>query len=81
MDEQISNTNHTNGNGWVSRYGRWVIRFRWPIVILSLIVTFFIGMGAKSLYFTTDYRVFFGKDNPQLPSSGSRTNRTLSFLV
>jgi len=47
MDEQISNTNHTNGNGWVSRYGRWVIRFRWPIVILSLIATFFIAMGGE----------------------------------
>ena len=50
----------------VTAYARWVIRWRWPIIIMSLLVAFLIAMGAKNLWFATDYRVFFSEDNPQL---------------
>jgi predicted RND superfamily exporter protein len=51
----------------ISRYADGVVRFRWPVLIACLMTV------ALALYscvinfgFTTDYRVFFGDDNPQL---------------
>ena len=50
----------------VERYARWVIRYRWIIIILSLIATVIAANGAKYLTFNTDYRYFFSEDNPEL---------------
>ena len=49
-------------------YAEWVIRWRWPVVILSLFAAVFLASGGRFLKFDTDYRVFFSKDNPQLQS-------------
>ncbi len=46
--------------------GKKVIQFRWLIVIISIITAVAAGSGGRFLKFSTDYRVFFGKDNPQL---------------
>jgi predicted RND superfamily exporter protein len=50
----------------VTRFIDWVLRWRWPIVISTLIFVFLIASGAQFLRFDTNYRVFFGDDNPQL---------------
>lgn len=47
-------------------FGEWVIRWRWPILILSLLATLGLTSGGRFLSFRADYRVFFGEDNPQL---------------
>ena len=52
--------------GLVSRYAQGVIRFRWLIVIVSIVVVMGFAAGAKNLAFTDDYRAFFHPDNPQL---------------
>lgn len=49
----------------VVSYTRAIIRFRWPVIILTLFAVFLAGSGGKNLGFTSDYRVFFGEDNPQ----------------
>ncbi|MFQ5580034.1 MAG: RND family transporter [Nitrospiria bacterium] len=48
------------------RLGEWVIRFRWLIIVSTLGLALAAGSGGRFLGFSTDYRVFFGKDNPQL---------------
>ncbi|MBL4851128.1 MAG: MMPL family transporter [Gammaproteobacteria bacterium] len=48
------------------KIGAWVIRWRWPIIILTLICVALIASGGGNLKFTNDYRVYFGKDNPQM---------------
>jgi len=53
-------TNSKNG------FGSWVIRFRWFIILTTLLLVFFAASGARFLNFSTDYRVFFSEDNPQL---------------
>ena len=54
------NTNELeNKTPWFDRY-KYVI----PLVIVILIVT--MGSGLSKLAMSTDYRAFFGKDNPQL---------------
>ncbi|MCE2510028.1 MAG: MMPL family transporter [Alphaproteobacteria bacterium] len=50
----------------VTGYTEWVLRFRWAVIGLTLLVAFAIASGAGRLGFSTDYRVFFSKENPQL---------------
>jgi len=46
--------------------GPWVIRWRWPVLILSVALALVVASGASRLAFNNDYRVFFSDDNPQL---------------
>ncbi len=46
--------------------GPFVIRYRWPIIILTILSVFACIYGATQLRFTNDYRIFFGDKNPQL---------------
>lgn len=54
----------TNSNN--NSFGNWVIRFRWWIVLATLLIVSLAASGGRFLGFSTDYRVFFSKDNPQL---------------
>ena len=56
-------------NIWDSRtvdYANWVIKWRWPIIILTVLVMTLAASGVRFLGFSTDYRVFFSDGNPQL---------------
>ncbi len=53
-------------NGWVVRYGRWVVNHPWVVIALTLMLVLGAASGARFLSFTTDYRVFFSADNPEL---------------
>jgi predicted RND superfamily exporter protein len=48
------------------RFGKWVIRFRWWIVLGTLLLAVAAASGGRYLGFSTSYRVFFSKDNPDL---------------
>lgn len=43
-----------------------VIRFRWLLLVLCVAAIGFAGMGGSKIAFTSDYRVFFDKENEQL---------------
>ena len=49
-----------------NKLGAWVIRFRWWIIPLTLFVVMATASGGRLIGFSTDYRVFFSKDNPEL---------------
>ncbi|MEO1035388.1 MAG: efflux RND transporter permease subunit, partial [Pseudomonadota bacterium] len=40
------------------------IRYRWQVIFATVVVSLGIGYGASSLRFASDYRVFFGPNNP-----------------
>ncbi len=42
------------------------IRYRWAVIIVSLILATLVGSGAQHLGFSTNYRVFFSDANPEL---------------
>ena len=46
--------------------GPWVIRWRWPVLVVSLALALIAGTGMRNLAFNNDYRVFFSDENPQL---------------
>lgn len=47
-------------------FSRWVIRWRWLIVIAALLVVVVAASGARLIEFSGSYRVFFSDENPQL---------------
>ncbi|MFT4604035.1 MAG: putative RND superfamily exporter protein [Rhodothermales bacterium] len=50
----------------VASFTRGVLRYRWAVLVLTLLATLGLGAGAGGLFFDTDYRAFFGSDNPQV---------------
>ncbi len=50
----------------VESYTRWIIRWKYLIVLVTLALTFAAASGGRFLSFSNDYRMFFGEDNPQL---------------
>lgn len=47
-------------------YAQAIIRWRWLVLGLSLVAVLGLISGGRFLSFTSDYRVFFGEENPQL---------------
>ena len=43
-----------------------IVKWRWAVLIVSLLAVIGLASGGRFLSFTSDYRVFFGEDNPQL---------------
>lgn len=67
-------------------YGEFVVRYRWVFLVLSLLCTSLMIYGAKDLYFSNDYRIYFGPDNPQLAAQDALEETytkvdTVSFVV
>ena len=58
----------------VTRYGQWVVSHPWITILATLILVMAAASGGRLLSFTTDYRVFFSKDNPQLLAFESLEN-------
>ena len=47
-------------------YTRWIIKWRYIVVLASVLGCLFAASGGQHLGFSNDYRMFFGEDNPQL---------------
>ena len=50
----------------IELYTRWIIRWRYFVVLATIAVVFASTYGGQFLGFSNDYRMFFGDDNPQL---------------
>ena len=50
----------------VLTFSRWVIRWRWLIVIATVLIVAIAASGARFIEFSGSYRVFFSAENPQL---------------
>jgi len=47
-------------------YGEWLVRWKIPILVASLLLVALSASGVRFLTFKTDYRAFFSESNPQL---------------
>ena len=47
-------------------YAEWLVRWRYVIILATIVLVAAAASGARFLTFKTDYRVFFSDDNPQL---------------
>ena len=50
----------------LNRYSEFIIRFRWLVLLSSVLIVAFVASGMGNLQFSNDYRVFFANENPQL---------------
>lgn len=50
----------------IESYTRWIIRWKYLVVLVTIALTFAAASGGRFLGFSNDYRMFFGEDNPQL---------------
>ncbi len=50
----------------IKGYSAAILRFKWLVVIASVLAVLMMASGSRFLSFTNDYRVFFSKENPQL---------------
>ncbi len=50
----------------IESYTRWIIRWRYVVVLVTIALTFAAASGGRFLGFSNDYRMFFGDENPQL---------------
>jgi len=50
----------------VESYTRWIIRWKYLVVLVAIMLAFAAASGGRFLNFSNDYRMFFGEDNPQL---------------
>ncbi len=46
-------------------YSSWVIKYRWVIIPCAVTLMLAAAAGLRLLQFESDYRIFFGPDNPQ----------------
>ena len=53
-------------NTFEQKLVNFLISFRNPLGLLSMVVTAVIALGAQDLYFEADYKVYFENDDPQL---------------
>jgi predicted RND superfamily exporter protein len=63
-----------NQNTKLKNYVNWVIKWRWFVLTGCLLVAMLVGIGLKNLGLSTNYRVFFSKDNPDLMEFDSLEN-------
>ena len=49
-----------------SLFAKWVVRHRWLIITISVLIVACSASGIRHLHFTNDYRIYFSKDNPEL---------------
>ncbi len=47
-------------------FGRWVIKYRWPLIMVTLLILVVSASGLKRIGLSNDYRYFFNEENPQL---------------
>ena len=69
-----------------AQFGHRVIAARWPIIAISLLLTAAAASGSLFLKISTDFRMFFSEDNPQLQAFDALENtygkgENILFLV
>ncbi|VAX22750.1 Predicted exporter of the RND superfamily [hydrothermal vent metagenome] len=55
-------------------FGKWVVRRRWVIIVISILVMLAAASGMRFLTFNNDSRVFFSDENPQLKALDALEN-------
>jgi len=50
----------------IQSYTQWIIKWRYAVVLTAFSIIIAAALGCRYLEFSSDYRIYFGKDNPQL---------------
>lgn len=47
-------------------FGEWVVKHRWWIIAVTVLIVLALGSGTRHITFINDTRIFFSEENPQL---------------
>lgn len=61
-------------NKIIAVFAESIIRFRWWVMLITVLLMAVSGSGIRFLEFSNDYRVFFSKENPELAAFESLQN-------
>lgn len=50
----------------MEKFSDFIFKFKWPVILLSLIVVALSAAGFKNMTFKSDYKIFFKEENKQL---------------
>lgn len=84
---QVAGNGGANGGGaYARRWGEFVVRYRWWVIIATVLFAFGSAYGSQFLQFSTHYRVYFGPNNPDLKAFDAvqriyMKNENLMFVV
>tara|TARA_R110002124_G_scaffold287216_2_gene471619 strand:- start:32436 stop:34817 length:2382 start_codon:yes stop_codon:yes gene_type:complete len=62
----MKNAQYSGFDNFAVSFAKTVLKFRWLVIILSLLAVIGTGYGMKNLGFSNSYRVFFSQENPEL---------------
>ena len=74
MKQYIQNLNKKSGDFGAS-WGVFMIRYKWLILLASVLLVIAAGVGAGKMTFNGDYHVFFSDENPQLKAFDALQNK------
>jgi len=55
-------------------FGPWVVKWRWVIIVATILITIIAASGVRFLTVNNDTRAFFSKENPQLQALDALEN-------
>ena len=58
--------NNKKKNDLGAQLGNFMVKWKWPVLIATIILAVLTASGLQHAGFNNDYRVFFSKENPQL---------------
>ena len=62
----MQNNNNGNGSNPAAKFARWVIKWRWIVILGCVVMAMMAGSGGQYLSFNNDYHIFFDHDNPHV---------------
>lgn len=66
LEHNNQGNNKKQENNVIESYTRWIIRWKYLVVLATFGMVFAATYGGQFLSFSNDYRMFFGEDNPEL---------------
>ena len=62
----MADSSHSAARPFETRFAEWVVATRWPIIVVTMALVLLFAAGSLFLKFSTDYRIFFSEENPEL---------------
>ena len=62
----MADRSHSATRPFETRFAEWVVAYRWRVIVATAVLVMFATAGGLFLKFSTDYRIFFSEDNPEL---------------
>ncbi len=72
--QSAQSRSYTASDKPVTAFANLVIKWRWAVIALSLLATLAAASGGQFISFSTNYRVFFSNENPQLQAFDALQN-------